>query len=309
MHERVEPAAVGHADHDLVRAPCRGEPDRLVEHRHERLETLERKLLLPEERPPQVLLEALGLGEPVQERLPLCRVERLPETARFDRLPEPDALGMVGDVLDLVGDRARVDGAEERERLEQRVPFDVETEQGGRDARLQLGRQGRDESGLVERRVTHRLRAERVEPRCQVPVHAVRLDEGHGRCDTAEQVLVDRGGRGLAWLCGLGGGRGVRGDGCWRGRRRRRDGDGLGRKGSCGSRHGSRSGRLQRRSGCRRSGGRFACRRSGAVTAAVPFVPSCRMRPASPGSEPANAAGSRSKRSRHSCDTLAGASR
>ena len=68
VHERVEPAAVGHSDHDLVRAACRGEPDRLVEHRHERLETLERELLLPEERPPQVLLEALGLGEPVQER-------------------------------------------------------------------------------------------------------------------------------------------------------------------------------------------------------------------------------------------------
>ena len=71
VHERVEPAAVGHPDHDLVRAARGGEPDRLVEHRHERLEPLERELLLPEERPPQVLLEALGLGEPVQERLAL----------------------------------------------------------------------------------------------------------------------------------------------------------------------------------------------------------------------------------------------
>ena len=299
VHERVEPAAVGHADHDLVRAPCGGEPDRLVEHRHERLETLERELLLPEERPPQVLLEALGLGEPVQERLPLRRVERLPEAPRLDRLPEPDALGVVGDVLDLVGDRARVDGAEERERLEQRVPFDVETEQGGRDARLQLGRQGRDEAGLVERRVAHRLGAERVEPGCQVPVHAVGLDEGHGSCDAAEQVLVDRGGcRPRVPV------RARRRPGRPRRRalparrRRRRHGDGLGRRRSGGGRSGSRSGRLAVGAGA-----------SPAQAVEPPFVPSCCMRPASPGSEPANAAGSRSNRSRHSCDTLAGASR
>ena len=296
VHERVEPAAVGHADHDLVRAPGRGEPDRLVEHRHERLETLERELLLPEERPSQVLLEALGLGEPVQERLPLLRVERLPEAPRLDRLPEPDALGVVGDVLDLVGDRARVDGAEERERLEQRVPFDVEAEQGGRDARLQLGRQGRDEAGLVERRVAHRLGAERVEPGGQVPVHPVGLDERHGRGDAAEQVLVDRGGSPPRVPV-----RARRRPGRRRRRARRRSAEAPAR----------RRARPQAERGARREQEREprseqAPRRGAAV---APFVPSCCRRPASPGSEPANAAGSRSNRSRHSCDTLAGASR
>jgi hypothetical protein len=39
------------------------------------------------------------------------------------------------------------------------------------------------EAGLVERRVAHRLRAERVEPGREVPVHAVRLDERHRRRD------------------------------------------------------------------------------------------------------------------------------
>ena len=66
VHERVEPAPVGHPDHDLVCASRGGEPDRLVEHRHERLETLERELLLPQERATQGLLEALGLGEPMR---------------------------------------------------------------------------------------------------------------------------------------------------------------------------------------------------------------------------------------------------
>ena len=129
VDEGVEPAPVGHPDHDLVRAAGGSQGDRLVEHRHERLEPLERELLLPEERSPQVLLEPLGLGEAVEERSPFFRIEGLPEAPGLDRLPEPDALSVIGDVLDLVRDRARVDGPEERERLEQRLAPDVETEQ------------------------------------------------------------------------------------------------------------------------------------------------------------------------------------
>ena len=48
--EHVEPAAVRHADHDLVGAAAGGELDRLVQHRNKRFEPLERELLLPEER-------------------------------------------------------------------------------------------------------------------------------------------------------------------------------------------------------------------------------------------------------------------
>ena len=145
VHEGVEAAPVGHADHDLVGAAGRRELDRLVQHRHERLEALERELLLAEERPSQVLLEPLGLGEPVEEGFPLVGVERLPEAARLDRLTQPDALGVIGDVLDLVGDRAGVDLTQERERLEQRLSADVEAEQRGRDPGLELGRQRRHE--------------------------------------------------------------------------------------------------------------------------------------------------------------------
>ena len=63
VHEHVQAAAVRHPDHDLVRAGVRGELDRLVEHRHHRVEALERELLLAEERAAQVLLEALGPRE------------------------------------------------------------------------------------------------------------------------------------------------------------------------------------------------------------------------------------------------------
>ena len=55
----VQPAAVGHPDHDLVRTRLGGELDRLVEHRHEHVEPFDRELFLPEERPAKVLLERL----------------------------------------------------------------------------------------------------------------------------------------------------------------------------------------------------------------------------------------------------------
>ncbi len=114
VHEGVEPTPVGHPDHDLVRAAGGRERDGLVEHRHQRFEALERELLLPQERTAEVLLEPFGLGQAAKERLSLVGVERLSKAPRFDRLAEPDALGVVGDVLDLVGDRTRIDGAEER---------------------------------------------------------------------------------------------------------------------------------------------------------------------------------------------------
>ena len=44
-----------------------GELDRLVEHRHHHVEALDRELLLAEERAAQVVLEALDLGEPLEQ--------------------------------------------------------------------------------------------------------------------------------------------------------------------------------------------------------------------------------------------------
>ena len=65
--EHAEPAAVRHPDHDLVRARLGGERDRLVEHRHHHVEALDRELLLAEEGPAKVALEALDLGEPLEQ--------------------------------------------------------------------------------------------------------------------------------------------------------------------------------------------------------------------------------------------------
>ena len=114
------------------------------------------------------------------------------KAARLDRLAEPDALGVVGDVLDLVGTRARVDLAEARERLEQRVTRHGQPEQARGYPGLDIGGQRRNEACLVQRGVAHRLGAEWIEPRREVAVHPVGLDERHRGSDRAQQGRVDR---------------------------------------------------------------------------------------------------------------------
>ena len=109
MREHVQPAAMRHAEHDLVAALLRGEPDRLVEHRDHHVEPLDRELLLAEEGPAQVALEAFDLGQALEQAALVVRVERLVVAPRLDHRPQPDALLVVGDVLELVGAGAAVD--------------------------------------------------------------------------------------------------------------------------------------------------------------------------------------------------------
>ena len=192
---------MGDTDQHLVRAATRCQLDGIVEHRYEHVEPFDRELLLTDERAPEVRLEGLDLREALQEPASLLAGQRSAKATGLDRLAQPDALGVVGDVLDLVRDRARVDLAEVRERLEQGLAGHREPQQLGRNPSLQLGRQGRHEAGLVECRVTHRLRPERVEPRIQVPVGAVRLHQGHRRGHSRDELVVDRGAGRRWWRC------------------------------------------------------------------------------------------------------------
>ena len=105
VREDVEPAAMRHPEHDLVGAVARGELDRLVEHRDHHVEALDGELLLPEERAAQVALHPLDLAQAPEQPHALVARERAPVAARLDRLAQPDALLVVGDVLDLVRDR------------------------------------------------------------------------------------------------------------------------------------------------------------------------------------------------------------
>ena len=85
MGQHVETPSMGDTDHDLVGAAGGGQLDRLVEHRHERVEPFDRELLLPDERAPQKRLEGLDLCQPREECEPFLRRERLAEATRLDR--------------------------------------------------------------------------------------------------------------------------------------------------------------------------------------------------------------------------------
>ena len=67
VREDVQPAAVRHAHHDLVRPRLGRELDRLVEHRDHHVEPFERELLLAEEALAQEPLHPVDLAEPAEE--------------------------------------------------------------------------------------------------------------------------------------------------------------------------------------------------------------------------------------------------
>ena len=218
VREDVQAAAVRDPDDDLVRPAGSRELDCLVQHGHERVETFDRELLLADESPPEERLERFDLSEAEQEGAPLLGLERLPEAPRLDRVAKPDALGVVGDVLDLVGDRSHVDLAQAWERVEQRVSLDVEAQDARRDLRLDVGGQGRAQALGLERRIAGRLGPERIDARSEMPVHPDRLDERHGGRHRAQVVQVGRRrGGGLGRLDG-----GRRLGGWWRRSSRRR---------------------------------------------------------------------------------------
>ncbi len=153
--EHVQASAVGHAEDDFTGARRGRQLDRLVEHRYEGVEPLDRELLLAEERLVEIGLERLHLGQPPQQLAPLRLIERLSVGARLDRLPQPDALLVLRDVLDLVGDRAGVGLAQAGKGVGEGVAGARHAKDRGRDAPHQLGREV--DRRRVERGVARRL--------------------------------------------------------------------------------------------------------------------------------------------------------
>ena len=188
----VQPAAVRHPDDDLVRAGVGGEVDRLVEHRYEDVEPLDRELLLAEERPVEELLEAFRLDEPLEQLLLLIRRERRAVVTGLDRLPQPDALLVVRDVLDLVGHRSAIGLAQVRKDLGERVTGDMDAQDRGRDLLHHV--QGEAEALRLEGGIPDGLGAEGVEMRGEMPVRAERLHEGRAGGDGGEEGVVRRAG-------------------------------------------------------------------------------------------------------------------
>ncbi len=122
VREDVQPAAVGHADDDLLAAVGGGQLDQLVEHRDRHVQALDRELVLAEVGLVHEALERVDLDEAAQQRLRSSLVSCVSERAGLDPLAQPHALAVRGDVLDLIGDRAAVGLAQVRQRVGERRP-------------------------------------------------------------------------------------------------------------------------------------------------------------------------------------------
>jgi hypothetical protein len=190
VHEDAQPASVRHPEHGAVRAIFGGQLDCFVEHGDEHVEPFDRELLLTQERTLEVALEHLDLGEPLEQAALLLGGKRAPVSTRLDRLAQPDALLVLRDVLDLVGHRPAVRLPQLRESVGERLARHGEPQQPGGDASLQLGRERRHEPIGLQRGIADGLRSERIQPRREMPVRAVRLDQCGRRRDAAEQLLV-----------------------------------------------------------------------------------------------------------------------
>ena len=192
--EDAEAAAVRHPEDDLLGAAAVGEGDQLVEHRHDRVEALDREDLLAQVGLLDEALELEDVDQPLQQAPFLVLGERLAVGAGLDHLAQPGALLVGGEVLELVGDRAAVGLAHPRQRLEQGLAGDADAQDRGGDARHQLRRQV-EVLGL-DRRVALGLAAERVEAGGEVAVGAVALEQRGGGLDRLQQLLVGLGGGG-----------------------------------------------------------------------------------------------------------------
>ncbi len=96
--EHVEPAAMGHADHDLLDPLAAGALDEIVQQRDQGLAPLQGEALLAHVPGMQVFLDAFGGGEHGQQPPPIGGGELGPRPEALDTFLDPALLLGVGDM-------------------------------------------------------------------------------------------------------------------------------------------------------------------------------------------------------------------
>ncbi|MNX78704.1 hypothetical protein D3C86_1103090 [compost metagenome] len=179
--ERVQAAAVGHAEDDLVNAQVAAALDHLLQGRDHGLAAVQAEALGAGEALVQEAFKALGLDQLVQDgQLAFLGEGVLLELVRaFEALLQPGLLFRLGDVHELHADVAAVGALEQLEHLTDRaglqaqdaVEEDRAVHVGGGEA-VEFGGQ----LGVFDRL----LDTQRVQRRLQVAAHAVAADQHQG---------------------------------------------------------------------------------------------------------------------------------
>ena len=194
--EDVQPPPVRHAEDHLVGAERPALLDERVEHRDQRLATLEREALgggIPDL---QELLERLRLEQALEQTYPVLGRELGAVLRRLHAVLEPVALLLVGDMKVLDAERPAVRLPEVLDQLAERRPART-AEARAVDHPPHVG-VGETELGGVEQRVAHGTRLERVQVRNQVAELAERVHEVRGvehPLGRRRGTLEERGGR------------------------------------------------------------------------------------------------------------------
>ncbi len=180
MGEHVEPAAMGHAERNVLHAERAAALDDLLQRRDHRFAAVEAEPLGAGELEVGELLEAFRLDELVEDR-PLALAGEADLLVRpLDALLDPALLLGIGDVHELDPERLAVGALEDRQHLAQGAELEAEhvVEE---DRPVEIGIGESVAAGIELLGVLARLEAERIEIGMEMAAHADRHGSASGR--------------------------------------------------------------------------------------------------------------------------------
>ncbi len=198
VDQRVEPAAMRHADGDLVRASRGGGFDDGVHRRDRDLATFEPEPFGGDVATLAERLEPLGLGELAEDAALGLGIEAVGPRRPFDLALDPGLLFGILDVHEFDADMAAIGLTKDGHNLAQCRGLAAQ-HVVDEDQPVEVGL-GEAIGGGVKLRVRRRhLQTERVKPRLQMPAHAIAADQ-HERAQARDDGGAEIAGRGRGRL-------------------------------------------------------------------------------------------------------------
>ncbi|MND94386.1 hypothetical protein D3C80_866020 [compost metagenome] len=177
VDQNVQAATVGHADHDFLGAVGAGTLDHFVQHRDQAFATLQAETLGARVLGAQVLFQAFGSGQALEQVALHFRGERRTAAHAFQALLEPLALLGIDDVGELGADGAAIRLVEGLLNLAQSSLFLADVELTCTEGGIEVGV---GQTVMADRQVGRSRtlpEAKWIEPGGLVAAHAERLDQ------------------------------------------------------------------------------------------------------------------------------------